>query len=211
MQRRAKGLAEGEKLVPLGSREPRTGSEVEAHLGEIYGRYHRAIYAFFFRKRVPPDLATELTQETFLALVKGADSFDVRFGSFRAWLFSVAHNVYKQEVRRQAALKREAAEVSWDELASYAPWEGQSVVIAPERDPLHEVLAREQSEVFRRALDSLPDQMRRCVLLRVDGDLRYREIADILQVSIDTVKAHLYQARQQLKGKLESYFGDFEF
>jgi DNA-directed RNA polymerase specialized sigma24 family protein len=50
--------------------------------------------------------------------------------------------------------------------------------------------------------------MQRVVLLRVDGDLKYREIAEELQVSIETVKAHLYQARQQLKDKLSDYFTD---
>ena len=58
---------------------------------------------------------------------------------------------------------------------------------------------------------ALPAQMRRCVELRVHQDLRYKEIADLMQVSIDTVKAHLYQARQQLKGKLSGYFADPEF
>lgn len=72
-------------------------------------------------------------------------------------------------------------------------------------EPLHDMLEEERSRLLRNALEELPPQMRRCVQLRVQ-DLRYREIAEILKVSIDTVKAHLYQARQLLKAKLGDYY-----
>jgi DNA-directed RNA polymerase specialized sigma24 family protein len=44
--------------------------------------------------------------------------------------------------------------------------------------------------------------MRRCLALRVEQDLKYREIASVMRLSIDTVKAHLFQARQRLKETL---------
>ena len=49
--------------------------------------------------------------------------------------------------------------------------------------------------------------MRRCVELRLYQDLRYREIAVALDISIETVKAHLHQAKSHLKAKLGDYFG----
>jgi DNA-directed RNA polymerase specialized sigma24 family protein len=48
--------------------------------------------------------------------------------------------------------------------------------------------------------------MRRCVLLRIDQGLKYREIASIMRVSIDTVKTQLHQARHRLKERLQEYF-----
>ncbi len=50
--------------------------------------------------------------------------------------------------------------------------------------------------------------MRRCLLLRVDQDLKYREIAELLRISIETVKAHLFQARQLLRVRLETDFAE---
>jgi DNA-directed RNA polymerase specialized sigma24 family protein len=53
--------------------------------------------------------------------------------------------------------------------------------------------------------------MRRCVVLRVDYDLKYKDIAALMRISIETVKAHLFQARKQLKAKLGDYFADPHF
>jgi RNA polymerase sigma-70 factor (ECF subfamily) len=53
-----------------------------------------------------------------------------------------------------------------------------------------------------RALQDLPEQMRRCFILRFDQQLRYREIAAVMQISIQTVKSHLHQARERLKAIL---------
>lgn len=59
---------------------------------------------------------------------------------------------------------------------------------------------------LRAALDDLPPQMRQVLLLRMEGNLKYREIAEVMQVSIDTVKAHLHQAKQRLRKKLADDF-----
>ena len=61
------------------------------------------------------------------------------------------------------------------------------------------------------AMADLPPQMRRGVELRVNQDLKYREIAVLMGVSIDTVKAHLFQARQMLKARLGNYFAEPRF
>jgi len=127
---------------------------------------------------------------------------------FETWLFQIAANLYRNTLRSQSTLKREAQEVSLDEAAEEP---GGPATPTGETGALDEVLSEERSQVLHDALAELPCQMRRCVELRVHQDLRYREIADLMQVSIDTVKAHLYQARQQLKSKLSGYFADPEF
>ena len=48
----------------------------------------------------------------------------------------------------------------------------------------------------------MPDQMRRCCLLRYDKELKYKDIADEMGISIETVKAHLHQARKRLIARL---------
>jgi RNA polymerase sigma-70 factor (ECF subfamily) len=67
-------------------------------------------------------------------------------------------------------------------------------------------LAGEQRAVLRQALAELPPKMRRCVLLRIDQDLKYREIAALLRVSIETVKSQLSQARDRLEAEVGRYF-----
>jgi RNA polymerase sigma-70 factor (ECF subfamily) len=62
----------------------------------------------------------------------------------------------------------------------------------------------------RGAMEELPEQMRKCVMLRVYQELSYQEIAVVLRLSVETVKTHLHQARQRLRIRLADYFGEME-
>ena len=72
-------------------------------------------------------------------------------------------------------------------------------LLSPEPSPLEEAQHREQVAALREALETLPPQMRRCVLLRLYHGLKYREVAATMNVSLDTVKAHLGQATARLR------------
>lgn len=188
------------------------GGNREENFRQIFLTYYRPVYAFFLRRGFPAEECYDLSQDTFLRVSKSLQTFRHE-SSFESWLFKIAANIYRNKLREQAALKREAQEVSLEELTDPAGAREGSAgapLSSPESGPLTGMLEQERQRLLRSALESLPAQMRRCVLLRIDQDLRYREIADLLRVSIDTVKAHLYQARQQLKGKLGDYFGDVE-
>jgi RNA polymerase sigma-70 factor (ECF subfamily) len=83
------------------------------------------------------------------------------------------------------------------------------VAVTPETQ-LTDVLHQERLEKLRAAISGLPRQMQKCVVLRVYHDRSYREIADFLELSIDTVKAHLFQARKKLREMLEEDFDRIE-
>jgi RNA polymerase sigma-70 factor (ECF subfamily) len=72
------------------------------------------------------------------------------------------------------------------------------------------LLEKEKLERLQSALTELPEQMQRCVRLRVAEDRSYQEIADSLGVSINTVKAHLRQARIALRERLAPYFAEVD-
>jgi RNA polymerase sigma-70 factor (ECF subfamily) len=183
------------------------GGDREEIFQRIFRTYYRPVHSFFAKRGFPPDECQDLMQETFLKVYRGLPSFR-RQARFETWLFQIAANLYRNTLRSQATLKREAQEVSLDEMVEEP---GGPAAPAGETEALDRVLSKEGNQVLRHAVADLPCQMRRCVELRVHQDLRYKEIADLMQVSIDTVKAHLYQARQQLKGKLSGYFADPEF
>lgn len=82
-------------------------------------------------------------------------------------------------------------------------WSGLELS-ASEPGPLDDLLRREGSARFRLALLELPTQMRRVCLLRFEHAMKYREIAVVLEISIETVKAHLHQAKK----RLEAILGD---
>jgi RNA polymerase sigma-70 factor (ECF subfamily) len=62
--------------------------------------------------------------------------------------------------------------------------------------------------VLREAIEKLPEQMRKCLMLRVYQEMKYREIATLLRLSPETVKVHLFQARRRLREDLGPYFHD---
>lgn len=172
---------------------------------ELFRRYHRPMVAYFARRGFCVEESRDLAQETFLRVFKNMDSFRGD-SAVETWLFQIASNLYKNTLRSLQTQKRDAQEVSLEGTGAAAVELGST-----ERDALGDILAEERARRLRAALDDLPPQMRQAVYLRVDGDLKYREIADVMHVSIETVKAHLYQARQHLRDRLADYFTDSEF
>ena len=168
---------------------------------ELFNRYHRPVVSFFLKRGFSSEESRDLAQDTFLRVFNKWDSFRGD-SSAETWLFQIAANLYKNKLRSLQTQKRDAQEVSLDAVVELG---------TGERDPLGVVLTEEEVRLLRVALEELPPQMRQAVFLRVDGDLKYREIADVMHVSIETVKAHLYQARQQLRDRLADYFTDSEF
>lgn len=179
-------------------------------LQDLFRAHYRRISYFFQHKGFSSEESRDLAQETFLRVHRGLAEFrgDSRI---ETWLFKIADSVYKNTLRSRLTQKRDAPELSLD-LAVESHAEGTSGPAweSPEEGPLDGILAEERVRVLRDALEDLPVQMRRCVELRVDRDLKYREIAELMHISIDTVKAHLYQARQQLKVKLDKYFREID-
>jgi RNA polymerase sigma-70 factor, ECF subfamily len=191
------------------------GIDPEESFRKIFHHYSRIIYKFFAKRGFNEAECEDLVQETFLRVHRNLDSFrgDSQFGT---WLFQVSANVYKNELRSRMAQKRDAQEVALDDGEPHGSqgsgMGGTGVSLEAEEDgALDGLLTVERSAILRRAMAELPPQMRRCVELRVNHDLKYREIAVLMGVSIDTVKAHLFQARQLLKAKLGSYFAEPRF
>ena len=172
--------------------EEPSGEELKA----LFDRYYPSVFHFFQNRGVPREDARDLTQETFLRVYRGIGRFR-RDASFQTWLFQIATNLWCNDVRRRTAGKREGREVSLDVLAE----KGREVSEEPAH-PLDHLVAEERRSTLREALSELPPQMRRCVLLRLDRDLKYREIASLMQISVDTVKSQLSQARSRLQARL---------
>ncbi len=177
----------------------------------LYERYYRQIYFFFRRKDISQEDSRDLTQETFFSVYKGLSGLSQE-NRFEPWLYSIALNVYRDEMDRRQAKKRAATEVPLEEEAGHSPTLQQagSWVVAGRTDPVEAVLEKEKKEKLREALQELPEQMRRCAYLRVVRDLSHQEIADALGISTGTVKAHLHQARKTLGEKLRHLFGELE-
>lgn len=183
-------------------------SERETEFATVFERYSPAVSYFFARRGFGPEDCRDLTQETFLKAYRGLARFRDESG-LGTWILRIAANVWKNALRSRQAVKRAAATVS---LEAVSPTGEESPPLDPglrqpgAADPLARVLEVESRRMLRDAVGKLPSRMRRCVLLRIDHGLKYREIGAIMQVSVDTVKTQLHQARQRLKDELDDYF-----
>jgi RNA polymerase sigma-70 factor, ECF subfamily len=192
--------------------QPPTSFGSDKEFGQVFLQYYRPVLYVVRRHGFSEEDARELTQETFLRVYKGWREFRGE-AQLSTWIFQIARNIALNEIRSRTTLKRDAPEVSLEEVYGPDGERGGGIIRAQEGtgiNPLEVALAAEKSRALRGALEELPPQMKRCVRLRIDRDLKYREIGELMSISIDTVKAHLFQARQILREKLSNYFSDFD-
>jgi len=193
-------------------REFKQGLNQEACFQQIFTRYNGMIRRFFMRKGMPPEDCNDLTQETFLSVFRGLKDFRQE-AQFESWLFTIATNTFYSELEMRKAKKRAAVTISLDQ--EYQDGDGDSIsvgarIAAPGLSPAETVLEQEKLELLREVMQLLPDQMRRCITLRVVHDLSYQEIADHMGIALGTVKAHIHQARKALQERLNPYFNEIE-
>jgi RNA polymerase sigma-70 factor, ECF subfamily len=149
---------------------------------ELFHRYKQPIYGFFRRRVADPAHAEELTQETFLALLRAATRYEPR-ALFRTYFYAIAFRILRAH-RRKAAFR----------AAFFG--QGNSSADPARRD------ATEAGLWVRRAVEKLEPVDREVVLLREFEQLSYAEIADLLQLPVNTVRSRLFRARTALRDLL---------
>lgn len=194
-------------LVPLGTDDAATMALFE----RLYLRYRSRIHTFL-TGFADAESAEDLTQETFMRVFRRGGTFEC-LDDFEHWLFSIAINAGKNWWRARKTLKRDRPVDSLDDLLERLG-DGQAELSAearvPESNPARTTLGRERLRALVRAIKGLPRKRRQCVALRVFQDLKLEEIAALVGCSAETVKAHLYQARTELRAELAAYFGPRE-
>lgn len=180
--------------------KPAGESDGRQVMAELFEEYFPAIRAYFRRQGFDVDQATDLAQDTFFRAWRGIGEFRSD-ASHATWLFKIARHVLLNAWRDRKAGKRQGRTVPLSEQDDVHPPSSTPPPTGAEEG----MMAQEQLDMLRKSMDALPPQMRQCLRLRL-RDLKYREIAEILGVSIETVKSHLHQARQRLRTELEDHF-----
>jgi RNA polymerase sigma-70 factor (ECF subfamily) len=150
---------------------------------ELFSRYKQPIFGFFRRRVAESAQAEELTQETFVALLRASARYEPR-ALFRTYLYAVGFKILRAH-RRKNAFR--------------ATFFGQRNS-AP--DPAKQD-ATESGLWVRRAVEKLEPMDREILLLREFEQLSYAEIADLLQLPLNTVRSRLFRARTALRNLLE--------
>ncbi len=150
---------------------------------ELFRRYRQPIYGFFRRRVADAARAEELAQETFLALLRSGVRYEPH-ALFRTYLYAIALKILRAD-RRKTTFR--------------AAFFGQRNTIA---DPAKRD-ATESDLWVRRAIAKLAPMDREILLLREFEQLSYGEIAELLQLAVNTVRSRLFRARMALRELLE--------
>jgi len=174
------------------------GVRREASAAALHRLLHPRVEGFFRRRGFSVEECHDLTQDVFLRVYTGIEGFAGQ-SSFETWWQAIALNIYRNEIRRRKTAKRDKVEKSIDDKDfGDDPFELEEVT----PNPLDRLIEKERHQRVWALVESLPEQMQICFRLRYDHDYKYREIADLMKISVQTVKAHLHQARERLKKQL---------
>ena len=153
---------------------------------ELYERYARQIYSYCLHQLGNREEAEDATQSTFLNAFRGLQrGVDPEFES--AWLYKIAQNVCLTRQRSSSRRRRVETPGDLEAMQDYVPAhqaDSDELIHLPE------------------ALESMPEQQRRALLLREWQGLSYKEIAEELDVSQAAVETLLFRARRTLANEL---------
>lgn len=169
-----------------------------AAFDEIVRRYRNPLFSFIYRILNDPAFTEDLLQETFIRVWTNRDSYR-EVAKFSTWIYTIAGNLAKSELRRQRIRR-------WVSLggSSSNDADDRSIEIADENSDPHKdyersnIQSRVDAEVAR-----LPLIFREVIILRDVQELSYEEIGEILKVPLGTVKSRVNRARLRLQRRLK--------
>jgi RNA polymerase sigma-70 factor (ECF subfamily) len=142
------------------------------------------------------ETARDLAQETFVRAYVKLDSFEGG-SAFGTWLYAIALNQVRGEMRKRSALKRHDA-ASLDALRDA----GDADPPDPGDGAAERVATKEQCARLLAEVDRLDPEHREVVVLRELQDLSYEEIAEATGVPVGTVRSRLFRARAELRERM---------
>lgn len=171
---------------------------VEHAFETLISRFQQPVYSLVCRLMSDPSETCDVVQEVFLKVFRNIGAFRGQ-SSLKTWVYRIAVNEahnhrrwFGRHRRQEVGLDRED-----DNCRSY-----QEILPDPGASPFDSTLGREQHELIEQALAGLNPIFRSAVVLRDIEDLSYEEIAQVLQVSLGTVKSRILRGREALREAL---------
>ena len=167
------------------------GEAIDA--GQLFDVYHDRIYRYVLRMVKNPAEAEDLTQDTFLRAYRGHESLrDPQ--AVRGWLYRIATHACLDRLRQRKPQVSIDSEEGADRV---------NAVVTKSPSGLEITERKETSACVQRCLDFLPDSYRAVIVLQEAHSLTAAEIAELLGVTVTTVKIRLHRARRKLQRIME--------
>ena len=164
----------------------------ERAYGDIVEKYQRALYYHILKMVRNQNVIDDLVQEVFVKAFDNLHSYSTDY-AFSTWLYRIATNHTIDYLR-----KKKLKTLSIDEPVKTR--EGDMHMELPDEDMATDrrVIRKERSNIIRDAIENLPPKYRKVIQMRHMEEKSYQEIAQILDLPLGTVKAHIFRARELL-------------
>jgi RNA polymerase sigma-70 factor (ECF subfamily) len=199
------GRRQGDAADEAAERETRRDAALVDHLkkgdakalDELYRRHREAAYGIAYRLVGSREDALEVVQEAFIHVMRGIQTFRGQ-SSFRTWLYRIVTHA-ALDYRRWRALR---VVDSLDSDTSTEP-----VAQASDRSPQEAAADRDLGAAIDKALSNISEKNRAALILFAIEGMPYKEVADVLGISIGTVMSRIFNARQRLRELLATEIG----
>ncbi len=161
----------------------------------LYKKYEKPLFSYILRYTHNQQTAEDVFQKTWIKVIKGLEKYEEQ-GSFGSWLFGIAHNNCIDHFRNNS--KKEVDDnlsvKGMDRLEN-------KIAINPEK----KLIKEEGLDQLKRAIEELPDEQKQVVLFRLYAELSFKEIAERLECSINTVLGRMHYAVKNLRKIVRKY------
>lgn len=168
--------------------------------GKLMQAWYKRIYNYGYKFFFDHDLAMEVAQRTFIAMHRNI-AYLQEASRFKSWLYTIAVNCCREELRKRKSMKA----VSLQDLRPGEEEESQAWEVAAHRhdNPERTLRQTELADLLNSCLLQLSDEQREVVIMKEYEGLKFREIAEALNISENTVKSRMYYGLEALKRILE--------
>ncbi len=170
----------------------------QAAFRELVKRYQQKAYGIAFSMLRDSDDAMDVTQEAFIKVHRYLDNFKGS-SSFYTWLYRITVNLCIDHIRKN----KKAQTVDYDDAMDHDEAQGGELLPSTlEMDPARNLDRRELREMIDRALETLSPTHRAVILMREVEGLSYREMSEVMEVSMGTIMSRLFHARRRMQAAL---------
>jgi len=168
--------------------------------GKLVQMWYKRIYNFGYKFFFDHDLAMEVAQKTFISMHRNIDGLQ-ETTRFKSWLYTIAVNYCREELRKRKATRSVSLhDLRPGESEESYRWEASS---SRRENPEKQLRQSELSDLLQQCLMELSDEQREVVIMKEYEGLKFREIAEALNISENTVKSRMYYGLDGLKKILE--------
>ncbi|WP_042143787.1 RNA polymerase sigma factor [Paucisalibacillus sp. EB02] len=158
---------------------------------QLISKYYKEIYGFVYKQTTDTELSLDLTQEIFISVLRSIRHFEGRNATFRTWLYQIASNRVVDFYRSKQYKMRRLSETI------------EEIKLSDQEDMMLSLEYKEDIEKITSIINTLEASYQKVIRLKLFGDYRFNEIAEMEQIPLSTVKTRYYASLKLIKKEMK--------